>query len=144
MNADRILANGRFSTLDREKPRARAVAIAGGRFLAVGDEAEVRALAGADTKTIDLNGRRAIPGLIDSHMHVIRGGLNYNMELRWDGVGSLADAMAMLKAQVACTPAPQRVTVIGRFTAHQFDENRLPSLGDVNDIAPDTPVFILH
>src|SRR2546421_8669866 len=87
MNADLILANGRFSTLDREKPRARAVAIAGGRFLAVGDEAEVRALAGADTKTIDLNGRRAIPGLIDSHMHVIRGGLNYNMELRWDGVG---------------------------------------------------------
>src|SRR5437660_3429123 len=144
MNADLILANGRFSTLDREKPRARAVAIAGGRFLAVGDEAEVRALAGADTKTIDLNGRRAIPGLIDSHMHVIRGGLNYNMELRWDGVRSLADAMAMLKAQVERTPAPQWVRVVGGFTAHQFAEKRLPTLEEINALAPDTPVFLLH
>src|SRR5437588_3338760 len=144
MNADLILANGRFSTLDREKPRARAVAIAGGRFLAVGDEAEVRALAGADTKTIDLNGRRAIPGLIDSHMHVIRGGLNYNMELRWDGVRSLADAMAILKAQVDRTPAPQWVRVVGGFTAHQFDEKRLPTIEEINAIAPDTPVFLLH
>jgi predicted amidohydrolase YtcJ len=51
-----------------------------------------------------------IPGLIDSHLHVIRGGLNFNMELRWDGVRSLADAMAMLKRQVAITPPPQWVT----------------------------------
>ena len=48
---------------------------------------------------------RALPGLIDNHLHIIRGGLNFNMELRWDGVRSLADAMAMLKRQVAITPA---------------------------------------
>src|SRR5437879_5286369 len=137
MNADLILANGRFSTLDREKPRARAVAIAGGRFLAVGDEAEVRALAGADTKTIDLNGRRAIPGLIDSHMHVIRGGLNYNMELRWDGVRSLADAMAILKPQGDRTPAPQRVRGVRGFSAHHVAEKRLPTLEEHNASSPD-------
>src|SRR5882757_1279645 len=102
MNAeeDLILFNGKITTLDRQKPQARAVAIRDGRFQAGGDEAEMMSLAGPSTKLVDLKGRRVIPGLIDSHTHVIRGGLNYNMELRWDGVRSLADAMAMLKAQV--------------------------------------------
>ena len=59
-----------------------------------------------ETKVIDLKGRRVIPGLNDSHLHVIRGGLNYNMELRWDGVPSLADALRMLKEQAQRTPAP--------------------------------------
>lgn len=75
---------------------------------------------------------------------MIRGGLNFDRELRWDGVASLADAMGMLKAQVACTPAPQWVRVVGGFSEHQFAEKRLPTLDEVNAIAPDTPVFILH
>ena len=99
---------------------------------------------GPDTEIIDLGGRRVIPGLIDSHMHVIRGGLNYNMELRWDGVPSLADAMAMLKRQVAITPPPQWVRVVGGFTEQQFAEKRLPTLDELNAASPDTPVFILH
>ena len=77
-------------------------------------------------------------------MHIIRGGLNYNLELRWDGVRSLADAMRMLKQQVDRTPAPQWVRVVGGFTEHQFAEKRLPTLEEINAIAPDTPVFILH
>jgi hypothetical protein len=77
-------------------------------------------------------------------MHIIRGGLNYNMELRWDGVPSLADAMAMLKKQVDNTPAPQWVRVVGGFTEHQFAEKRLPTIDEINAVAPDTPVFILH
>src|SRR5882672_8996838 len=97
---DLILFNGKITTLDRQNPEAQAVAIRDGRFMAAGTEREVMAYAGGDTKRVDLNGRRAIPGLIDSHMHIIRGGLNYNMELRWDGVRSLADAMRMLKHQV--------------------------------------------
>src|SRR5207253_1419733 len=139
-----ILINGKFATLDQANPQADAVAIRDGRFVAVGTRQDIMKLAGAQTKVVDLNGRRAIPGLIDSHMHVIRGGLNYNMELRWDGVGSLADAMAMLKAQVDRTPPPQWVRVIGGFTAYQFVEKRLPSLDEINAIAPDTPVFLLH
>lgn len=102
------------------------------------------ALAGSDTKVIDLKGRRVLPGLIDNHLHIIRGGLNFNMELRWDGVRSLADAMAMLKAQVAITPPPQWVRVVGGFTEHQFAEKRLPTIGELNQTAPETPVFILH
>lgn len=142
--ADLILRNARITTLDPQRPDATALAVRDGLIVAVGDDAEVMALAGADTRVIDGEGRRAIPGLHDSHTHLIRGGLNYNLELRWDGVRSLADAMAMLQAQVARTPAPQWVRVVGGFTEHQFVEKRLPTLDELNAIAPDTPVFILH
>jgi predicted amidohydrolase YtcJ len=144
MTADLILVNGRFATLDRANPNPEAVAIADGRFLGVGTRSEMQALAGPQTRVLDLGGRRAIPGLIDSHMHIIRGGLNYNMELRWDGVRSLGLAMEMLRKQVAVTPPPQWVRVVGGFTEHQFAEKRLPTLEEINAIAPDTPVFILH
>ena len=140
---DLIIVNAKVTTLDRQNPSADAVAIRDGRFLAVGSEAEVRAAA-PDAGILDGKGRRLIPGLIDSHTHVIRGGLNYNMELRWDGVPSLSDAMAMLKRQVDRTPAPQWVRVVGGFTEHQFAEKRLPTLDEINAVAPDTPVFILH
>lgn len=140
---DLIIINAKVTTLDRQNPSADAVAIRDGRFLAVGTEAEVRAAA-PDAGIIDAKGRRLIPGLIDSHTHMIRGGLNYNMELRWDGVPSLSDAMMMLKRQVDRTPAPQWVRVVGGFTQHQFAEKRLPTLEEINAVAPDTPVFIMH
>ena len=141
---DFVLLNGKITTLDRTKPEAQAVAIGDGRITAVGADREIGPLAGPKTKKIELGGRRVVPGLIDSHTHIIRGGLSYNMELRWDGVRSLADAMRMLKEQVDRTPAPQWVRVVGGFTEHQFAEKRLPTLDEINAIAPDTPVFILH
>jgi len=99
--AELILRNARITTLDAAQPTASAIAFADGRVLAVGDDAGVMAHASETTRVIDAGGRRLVPGLNDSHTHLIRGGLNYNLELRWDGVRSLADAMAMLKAQVA-------------------------------------------
>jgi predicted amidohydrolase YtcJ len=143
-HAELILRNARIATLDARNPQAAAAAIRDGRFVAVGSDEGVMKLAGASTRVVDANQRRVIPGLIDSHMHIIRGGLNYNLELRWDGVRSLADAMRMLRAQVARTPAPQWVRVVGGFTEHQFAEKRLPTLAELNAAAPDTPVFILH
>jgi predicted amidohydrolase YtcJ len=144
MSADLVLRNGGFTTLDRSNPTATAVAITAGVFTAVGRDSDVMQSAGPDTRIIDLAGRRVLPGLIDNHLHIIRGGLSYNMELRWDGVRSLADAMAMLKQQVAITPPPQWVRVVGGFTAHQFVEKRLPTIEELNAVAPDTPVFVLH
>jgi predicted amidohydrolase YtcJ len=141
---DTILLNGRFTTLDRAYPIATAVAITDGKFSAVGAEAEVASLRGPRTRVIDLKRRSVLPGLIDNHCHVVRGGLNFNMELRWDGVRSLADAMNMLKRQVAVTPPPQWVRVVGGFTEHQFAEKRLPTIDELNAVAPATPVFILH
>jgi predicted amidohydrolase YtcJ len=141
---DLVLHHGLFTTLDRANPTAGAVAIKNGVFTAVGRDADILPLASRDTKVIDLKGRRVLPGLIDNHLHIIRGGLNYNMELRWDGVRSLADAMNILKRQVAITPPPQWVRVVGGFTEHQFAEKRLPTIEEINAIAPDTPVFLLH
>lgn len=141
---DFIFVNGRFTTLDTSNPTATAVAIKDGKFIAVGDDPEISRLRTANTRIIDLKGRSALPGLIDNHLHIIRGGLNFNMELRWDGVRSLATAMEMLKAQVAITPPPQWVRVVGGFTEHQFEEKRLPTIEEINAVAPDTPVFLLH
>jgi predicted amidohydrolase YtcJ len=141
---DLVLHHGLITTLDRANPVASAVAIKDGKFLFVGRDGEAMRLAGPATKVIDLGGRRVLPGLIDNHLHLIRGGLNFNMELRWDGVRSLADAMAMLRRQVLVTPPPQWVRVVGGFTEHQFAEKRLPTIEELNAVAPDTPVFILH
>lgn len=142
--AELILHNGRIATLDPLLAEVSAVAIADGRILETGDEQTVLKRAAATTKVIDLKGRTVIPGLNDSHIHVIRGGLNYNMELRWDGVPSLAIALRMLKEQALRTPAPQWVRVVGGWTEFQFAERRMPTLEEINAASPDTPVFVLH
>ncbi|CAM7555970.1 MAG: amidohydrolase [Enterobacteriaceae bacterium] len=142
--AELILLNGKFHTVDRENPVAEAVAIRDGKFLAVGSQAEVMEYHSDGSKVVDLKGSTAIPGLNDSHLHLIRGGLNYNLELRWEGVPSLADALRMLKEQALRTPSPQWVRVVGGWSEFQFAERRMPTLEEINDAAPDTPVFILH
>ncbi|MFO1449539.1 MAG: amidohydrolase [Opitutaceae bacterium] len=139
-----ILHGGRIATQDESRSMAEAVAIRDGRFVAVGTDREVLALRDAHTQVIALNGRTVIPGLNDSHLHVIRGGLNYNLELRWDGVPSLADGLRMLREQALRTPAPQWVRVVGGWSEFQFAERRLPTLDELNAAAPDTPVFVLH
>lgn len=144
MDAELILLNGRFTTLDPANPEVSSVAVKGGRFIAVGSEPEVMSFKGHGTQVIDLKGSRVIPGLNDSHIHVIREGLNYNMELRWDGVPSLLDAMRMLREQARRTPPPQWVRVIGGWSEFQFAEGRMPTLDEINEAAPETPVFILH
>ncbi|MGB7799586.1 amidohydrolase [Buttiauxella sp.] len=143
-SASLILTNGQFHTLDRETPLAEAVAIKDGKIVAVGSESWVMSFANDETQRVDLKGHTVIPGLNDSHLHLIRGGLNYNLELRWEGVPSLADALRMLKEQALRTPSPQWVRVVGGWTEFQFAEQRMPTLEELNEAAPDTPVFVLH
>src|SRR3954467_1214534 len=139
---DLILHNGRITTLDTRYPEATNLAIKDGRIIGVDDAEEYER--GPNTKVIDLKGRRIVPGLNDSHLHVIRGGLNYNMELRWDGVPSLADALRMLREQAQHTPPGQWVRVVGGWSEFQFAQRRMPTLEEINAAAPETPVFILH
>lgn len=143
IHADSIYYNGRFHTLNKQLPIASAVAITAGKFIAVGTDAEILGQYQAKVQ-IDLKDHTIIPGLNDSHLHIIRGGLNYNLELRWDGVTSLAHALEMLQQQVKRTPAPQWVRVVGGWTEFQFKERRMPTLEEINKVAPETPVFILH
>ncbi|MEO0392685.1 MAG: amidohydrolase [Pseudomonadota bacterium] len=143
MEPDLILYNGRVSTFDAENPEAQAIAIKDGKIQAVGSDQDIMAKAG-DARTIDLAGRRVIPGLIDSHTHIIRQGNNFAMELRWDHVTSLADGLAMLKAQVQRTPAGQWIRVVGGWSADQFVEKRLPTINEINAVSGDVPVYVLH
>jgi hypothetical protein len=113
-------------------------------LVAVGDESDVAALLGPGTRVINALGRRLVPGLNDSHLHVIRGGLNYVLELRWDGVPTLREALAMLREQAARTPKGQWIRVVGGWTSEQFAERRMPTVAELNAAAPDTPVFVLH
>lgn len=144
MKADLILFNGKIHSFNTETPNTTAVAVKDGKFIAVGNDSEVMSFASEETKIIDLQQKRVVPGINDSHIHLIRGGLNYNLELRWDGVPSLADALRMLKEQVDRTPNPQWVRVVGGWSEFQFAERRMPTLEEINAIAPETPVFILH
>jgi predicted amidohydrolase YtcJ len=142
--AETIIHNGRIATLDWGRPYVSALAIARGRVLAIGDLDALAAHRNEDTLMIDLKGRTFVPGLNDSHLHIVRGGLVYNLELRWDGVPSLAEALRMLREQAARTPAPQWVRVVGGWSEFQFRERRVPTLEEINTASPDTPVFVLH
>ena len=143
MQPDSIIHNAKIAT-NGLPSFVESVAITDGKITAVGRSDEILRERGPATNVIDCGGRTVIPGLNDSHMHPIRGGLNYNMELRWDGVPSLADALRMLKEQAARTPAPQWVRVVGGWTEFQFTERRMPTLDEINSVSPDTPVFVLH
>ncbi len=142
--ADLVVRNGRIYTGDARRPYAGALAIRDGRVLAVGDDYTVSPHVTKATRVVDAMGRRVIPGLVDSHIHVIRTGLHYLLELRWDGVRSLRQALAMLRDQATRTPPGQWVQVIGGWSKEQFAEQRLPTISELNAAAPDTPVMVTH
>jgi predicted amidohydrolase YtcJ len=140
---DLILVNGKIAMQEPAHEYVSALAVRDGIVAAVGTDSEVRNHQGPETRVIDLGGRTVVPGLNDSHLHLVRGGRFYNAELRWDGVESLADALDMLREQAERTPAGQWVRVIGGWSPHQFTERRMPTIEELNEAAPDTPVFVL-
>ena len=141
---DAIYYNGNFQGSGISPKKITAVAIKNHRFVQFGSDEEIMKLKNSLTKLIDLHKKTVIPGLNDSHIHLIRGGLNFNMELRWDGIRSLSDALFMLKEQAERTPAPQWVRIVGGWTEFQFKERRMPTLDEINAVSKDTPVFVLH
>ncbi|MCI3974933.1 MULTISPECIES: amidohydrolase [Burkholderia] len=142
--ADLVVFNGKIATQDEQRSFVSALAVKDGRIVATGDDRDVLRHAHGDTACLDLNGRTVIPGLVDAHLQAIRGGTHFNLELRWDGVPSLAAALELLHRQAVRTPAPHWVRVGGGWTALQFAEKRGPTVAELNAIAPDTPVFVQH
>src|SRR5262245_31867636 len=100
---DFILSNGKIITVDERFSLAQAIAVRGDRIVAVGTNADLARLGGATTRRIDLRGRSVIPGLIDNHMHLLRAGATWKWEVRWDGVGSRKEALALLRARTTAT-----------------------------------------
>jgi hypothetical protein len=141
--ADVILTNGRIATLDKRNRFVSSVAIHDGHIITVGDEGDTKENWSPGTRVIEVHGRTVVPGLNDSHVHVVRAGLNYNMELRWDGVPTLAEALQRLRDQARRTPPTELVRVVGGGAEFQFAERRMQTLEEINEAVPDNPAFIL-
>lgn len=139
-----IVFNGKIHTLDNQNSVVEALAVSNSKILKLGKNEVILKLKSAKTKVIDAKGQTIIPGIFDSHLHVIRGGRFYNTELRWDGVRTLKRALEMLKEQAQRTPDGQWVRVVGGWNAYQFEEKRLPTLKEINDATGDVPTFVLH
>lgn len=142
-SADLVVVNASVITMDDGSPRAAAFAVKDGKFVAVGSDVDIHRHRGENTRVIDAKGRTVIPGLNDSHAHVIREGRLYNLELRWDGVDSLERGLVMIREQAQRTPPGQWVSVVGGWSPFQFKERRLPTVQELNEAAPNTPVFVL-
>lgn len=144
-NADLIIYNGKIATMSKAGEFVQAVAIKDGIILNTDNTKKILATyQNSNTVLIDAGGKTVIPGLNDSHIHIIREGLHFNSELRWDGVTSLKRAMEMLKEQAARTPPGVWIKVIGGWNEYQFDEKRQPTIAEINEAVPDKPVFITY
>lgn len=142
-DADLIVVNALVTTQDEARPEASAFAVKGGEFVAVGDARDVSRWRSERTVVLDARGRRAIPGLVDSHLHAVRGGRFYNLELRWDGVDSLERGLAMIREQAARTPKGQWVRVVGGWSPYQFREKRLPTIDEIESAGQGTPTLVV-
>ncbi len=120
---DLVFSNGKIVTVDERFTIAQAVAVKGDRIVAVGTNQEIARLAGPNTRTIDLRGRTVIPGLIDNHMHLLRAGNTWELELRWDGV-ELAQAGDRDAARARQDGGPGRMGVQHRRLGHRAVRRR--------------------
>ncbi len=103
MLAELIITNANVLTMDPERPRAEAVAVAAGRILAVGSNAEVQALAGPGCRTVDAAGRSLLPGFVESHLHLVLGGAELT-QLQLGGVHGFAVLKVAFEAYAAANP----------------------------------------
>ena len=122
-------------------PASEAIAVDGGSIVAVGADADVRERAGG-AREIDLGGRRVVPGLIDSHAHVVRAGLTWEREVRWSACTSLRAALELVRSRAAELPPGTWIPVIGGWHPLQFEEGRGPTQADLDAVAPDHPCYV--
>jgi predicted amidohydrolase YtcJ len=139
--ADTLVVGGRIWT-GGTPPEVEALAVRAGRVLAAGDARELEPLAGRGTRVIDLQGRRAVPGLVDAHIHAVRAGLTWEDELRWGDHSSLAESLATVSARAAALPAGEWIRVVGGWHPCQLAEGRLPTRAELDAAAPDHPVYV--
>lgn len=141
---DTIFMNAKVLTGNMQGVITEAIAIDRDLIIAVGSNEEILKTKTQHTRIIDLHGRTIIPGLIDSHIHAIRGGLSYGRELRWADEKSLATALKLIKDAASNTPKGEWITVIGGWHKSQFLENRLPTPAELEEAAPEHPVYVQY
>ncbi len=140
----RVYINGKVLTIQEKLPEAQAFIVKNGLFSFVGSTQDAMAAKPDGAEIIDLGGATVIPGLNDSHTHVVRAGMMYALELRWDNLDSLDEAMDRLHEQAKITPPGQWIRVVGGFSFEQFKEKRLPTLEEINKVSPNHPVMVKY
>jgi predicted amidohydrolase YtcJ len=137
---DLALINGRFLTMDDKDSVVSAVAIRNGRIAEVGRHAQA---IGPCAQTINLRGATVIPGLIDSHVHFIRCGLNPGHEVRIiETASSIAELQQMISERAQTAPPGEFITCAGGWNRNGFAERRLPTLSELDAAAPQNPVYL--
>ena len=144
VHVDTVIRNGRIWTGVPGAAESSAIAIRDGRIVAVGTDADMDAWTGPGTAIIDVGQRRVVPGLIDSHIHMIRAGLTWNQTIDWSGVRSLADGMSMIAEMVASKPAGTWVCVVGGWGPGQFTEGRGPRAEELTALSADHPIYVQY
>jgi len=139
---DTILVNGKILTVDAQSSTREALAVRDGRIVALGTSAQMRRLAGPQSRVIDLQGRTVIPGLIDSHLHAIRAAETFATEVNWIGAASLTEALGRITAASRAMKPGAWLIVAGGWNVQQFKENRRPTQAELVAAAPDNPVYV--
>jgi len=142
LEPDLVLFNANILTMDPRQPRAQAVAIAGDRFFAVGSNDEIRPLATARTRQIDLGGKTVVPGFIDAHTHPAYAGIRHLKQVDCD-LRSIADIQAAIRERAARTPPGQWVLGF-KYDDTKTRDGRPLRRQDLDAAAPDHPVYIEH
>lgn len=137
-----ILVNGDFLTMDTALPRAQAVAIANGRLLAVGSNADIRALSRPGTRTVDLGGKVVIPGVIDAHNHPAGAGLQHLREVDCD-LRSIPAIQGALRERAAATPAGEWVMGF-KYDDTKTAERRFLTRADLDAVSTAHPIIVTH
>ncbi|HNP08490.1 MAG TPA: amidohydrolase [Cyclobacteriaceae bacterium] len=137
-----ILYNGNFITIDKNMPRAQAVAIANDRLIAVGTNDEIKALGGPLTRSIDLEGRTVVPGFIDAHCHFASSGRRHLTDIDC-GLDSIEKIKMAVKERAAKTPPGEWVYGF-KYDDTKTKEGRYLTKKDLDEAAPHHPVIINH
>ena len=139
--ADTVLHHGTILTVDGRDRVVSAMAIRGGRIVALGSDKAIAAFIGKRTKVIDLAGRTATPGMIDAHAHALEGGIDEVANLQLGEASSVADFLARVKARAADLPAGAWLTGSG-WNESRIAEHHPPSLAEIDAVSDGHPVAL--
>jgi predicted amidohydrolase YtcJ len=140
--ADRILGHGQIITLDPAKPTAEALAVRGGRIVAVGTDDEMAELAGPGTRFSDLGGCAVVPGFHDAHCHILLFGLSLT-EVNVREASTISEIARAVAERAGATPAGAWIRG-GGYNQNKLTEQRHPTRADLDAVAPQHPVFLSH
>lgn len=139
---DTIFYNGKIITVDEVSPLSEAFAVKGDRFLAVGSNTEVKALAAPATRMIDLRGHAVVPGLMDNHNHQYHVALLTLRGVDVQNVPSLAEMLERLRRAAAAGPPGRTIFTTTGWNADVFPERRAPTRQELDNVAADRPIVV--